>query len=59
VAEAAKQPGCVCFAGKKAINFKPDYYEAWYNKWLVLADIDRYSEAIEAHDKAKSLKNSG
>ena len=36
----------------KAIEFKPDYHEAWHNRGCVLNDLGRYEEAIESYDKA-------
>jgi len=36
----------------KAIEFKPDYHEAWYNRGISLYALGRKEEAIESYDKA-------
>lgn len=40
----------------KAIELKPDYVEAWYNKGVVLDNLGRHDEALKAYDKAIVLK---
>ncbi|WP_017305120.1 tetratricopeptide repeat protein [Spirulina subsalsa] len=43
-------------AWEKAIELKPDYYQAWGNRGLGLKNLSRYSEAIESYDRAIGLK---
>jgi tetratricopeptide (TPR) repeat protein len=40
----------------KAIELKPDYASAWYNRGFVLDELGRYEEALKAYDKAIELK---
>ncbi|MBS9391665.1 MAG: tetratricopeptide repeat protein [Dolichospermum sp. LBC05a] len=40
----------------KAVEFKPDYYEAWNNRGISLANLGRYEEAISSYDKAVEFK---
>ncbi len=40
----------------KAIELKPDYADAWYNKGIVLSKLNRLDEALKAFDKAIELK---
>jgi tetratricopeptide (TPR) repeat protein len=40
----------------KAIELKPDYAEAWYNRGFLLGELGRYDEALKAYDKAIELK---
>jgi len=40
----------------KAIEIKPDFAEAWYNKGVALAKLGRYNEALKAYDKAIKIK---
>ena len=40
----------------KAIKIKPDYYEAWYVRGLLLSELGRKEEAIESYDKAIEFK---
>jgi len=41
---------------EKAIELKPDYADAWYNKGVALKDLGRYDEALKANEKAIELK---
>ena len=41
---------------EKAIQYKPDYYEAWYMKGRTLDHAAQYEEAIKAFDKAVEIK---
>ena len=36
----------------KAIELKPDYFDAWYLKGVALATLDRYDEALLADEQA-------
>ena len=40
----------------KALEFKPDEYQAWYNRGIALGDIGRYEDAITSYDKALQFK---
>ena len=40
----------------KAIELKPDYATAWYNRGVTLGNLGRYEEALKAYDKAIELK---
>jgi tetratricopeptide (TPR) repeat protein len=40
----------------KALEFKPDYHEAWYNRGNALDDLGRLEEAISSYDKALEFK---
>jgi tetratricopeptide (TPR) repeat protein len=40
----------------KALEFKPDYHEAWYNRGYALDDLGRLEEAIASYDKALEFK---
>jgi len=40
----------------KAIELKPDWALAWYNKGTTLARLKRYEEALKTYDKAIDLK---
>ncbi len=40
----------------QAIQFKPDFAEAWYNKGNTLKDLNRYDEALLDYDRAIQLK---
>ncbi|MGI8500776.1 MAG: CHAT domain-containing protein, partial [Hassallia sp.] len=40
----------------KAIEIKPDYYEAWYNRGIALGNLGQFSEAIAFYDKAIEIK---
>jgi tetratricopeptide (TPR) repeat protein len=40
----------------KAVEIKPDYYEAWYNRGISLGNLGRYEEAISSYDKAVEFK---
>jgi tetratricopeptide (TPR) repeat protein len=40
----------------KAIELKPDFVEAWYNRGVVFLKLDQNDEALEAIDKAIELK---
>lgn len=36
----------------RAIQIKPDFYQAWYSRGLVLLSLEKYSEAVEAFERA-------
>jgi tetratricopeptide (TPR) repeat protein len=36
----------------RAVEIKPDHYEAWYSRGNALVNLQRYSEAIESYNKA-------
>ncbi|QYX31487.1 tetratricopeptide repeat protein [Sphaerospermopsis torques-reginae] len=40
----------------KALEFKPDYHQAWYNRGISLRNLGRYEEAISSYDKALEIK---
>jgi len=40
----------------KAIEFKPDYHEAWSNRGTALSALGQKEAAIASHDKALELK---
>ncbi|WP_242056808.1 tetratricopeptide repeat-containing serine protease family protein [Planktothrix sp. FACHB-1355] len=40
----------------KAIQFQPDYHEAWYNRGYALGELKRYEDAIASYDKAIQFK---
>jgi tetratricopeptide (TPR) repeat protein len=40
----------------KALEIKPDYYEAWSNRGLTFFTIERYEEAIASYNKALEIK---
>ncbi|MDB9485281.1 tetratricopeptide repeat protein [Dolichospermum circinale CS-537/01] len=40
----------------KAVEFKPDDHEAWYNRGISLKNLGRYEEAISSYDKAVEFK---
>ena len=40
----------------RAIQLKPDYYQAWGNRGLGLKNLKRYEEAIASYSKAVELK---
>ena len=40
----------------KAIELKPDYASAWYNRGVALGKLGRHEEALKAFDKAIELK---
>jgi tetratricopeptide (TPR) repeat protein len=40
----------------RAISFKPDKHEAWYNRGISLGRLGRYEEAIKSYDRAISFK---
>ena len=39
----------------KAVEINPQFAEAWYNKGIVLFDLDRYEEAVSAYDAATTI----
>ncbi len=41
----------------KALEFKPDYHEAWNNRGNALDDLGRFEEAIASYDKALEIKS--
>jgi Flp pilus assembly protein TadD len=40
----------------KAVEFKPDLHQAWYNRGISLGNLGRYEEAISSYDKAVEFK---
>ncbi|WP_293330454.1 tetratricopeptide repeat protein [Microcoleus sp. CAWBG58] len=40
----------------KALEFKPDLHEAWYNRGNALGNLGRLEEAIASYDKALEIK---
>ena len=40
----------------KAVEFKPDNHQAWYNRGISLRKLGRYEEAISSYDKAVEFK---
>lgn len=40
----------------KAVELKPNYHEAWYNRGNALRNLNRYEEAIASYDKAIEFK---
>ena len=40
---------------RKSLNLAPDYAEVWYALGIDLAKLNRFSEALEAYQKAKAL----
>jgi len=40
----------------KAVEIKPDYHAAWYNRGVALSDLGRKEEAIQSYDKAVDIK---
>jgi tetratricopeptide (TPR) repeat protein len=40
----------------KALEFKPDSYEAWYNRGYALGNLGRGEEAIASYEKALEIK---
>ncbi|MCV3217063.1 tetratricopeptide repeat protein, partial [Plectonema radiosum NIES-515] len=40
----------------KALEFKPDYDTAWYNRGIALRNLGRLEEAIASYDKALEFK---
>ena len=40
----------------KAIELKPDFHSAWYNRGIALHKLERYEQALASYDKAIELK---
>ncbi|MEA5614969.1 tetratricopeptide repeat protein, partial [Nodularia spumigena] len=40
----------------RALEFKPDYHQAWNNRGYALRNLGRYEEAIASFDKALEIK---
>ncbi|MGB7707931.1 MAG: tetratricopeptide repeat protein, partial [Microcoleus sp.] len=40
----------------KALEIKPDYHEAWYNRGVALNNLGRIEKAIASWDKALEFK---
>ncbi len=40
----------------RAIEIKPDYHKAWYNRGLALDDLGRNEDAIASYDRAIEIK---
>ncbi len=41
----------------KALEIKPDYYQASYNRGVALRKLEQYSDAIASYDKALAIKS--
>lgn len=54
--DAAQEYELAVSAYDKAIEIKPDYHEAWYNRGIALGKLGRLEEAIASHDKAVEIK---
>jgi tetratricopeptide (TPR) repeat protein len=53
---AAKEYEAAIASYDQALKFKPDYYEAWYNRGIALGNLGRLEEAIVSYDKALKFK---
>jgi tetratricopeptide (TPR) repeat protein len=40
----------------KAVEIKPDYYDAWNSRGNALAHLGRFSDAIRSYDRALSIE---
>jgi tetratricopeptide (TPR) repeat protein len=40
----------------KALEIKPNYHEAWFNRGIALDNLGRWEEAIASYDKALEIK---
>ncbi|WP_225902937.1 tetratricopeptide repeat protein [Pseudanabaena yagii] len=40
----------------RAVEIKPDYHEAWYNRGIALDNLGRYEEEIASYDQAVAIK---
>ncbi|MFN5514894.1 MAG: tetratricopeptide repeat protein [Cyanobacteriota bacterium] len=40
----------------QALEIKPDFHYAWYNRGVALFNLDRYEEAIASYDQALKIK---
>ena len=45
-----------CFYFERAIEFDPDYYQAWNNRGIALGNLGRLEEAIASYNKAVKIK---
>jgi tetratricopeptide (TPR) repeat protein len=41
---------------ERAIEFKPDYHKAWYNRGISLRNLGRYEDAIASYERAIEFK---
>jgi tetratricopeptide (TPR) repeat protein len=41
----------------RAVRYKADHYESWYNKGNALFNLKRYEEAIASYDQAIRFKS--
>ena len=53
---AAQEYEAALKAFDKAVEFKPDKDEAWYNRGYALGELGRLEEAIASYDKATEFK---
>src|SRR5690606_1605027 len=49
------EPAIIDF--QKAIDLRPNYFEAWFGLGSALFELERYQEAVTAFEKAKTLRN--
>ncbi len=42
---------------EKALEIKPDYHLAWYNRGIALDNLGRYEQALASYDKALEIKS--
>jgi tetratricopeptide (TPR) repeat protein len=42
---------------RKAIDLRPNYFEAWFGLGSALFELERYQEATQAYEEAKKLRN--
>ena len=40
----------------RALEIKPDFHEAWYNRGIALGNLGRFEEAIASYDRALEIK---
>ncbi len=52
----AQQYGEEIASYDKALEIKPNYHQAWYNRGIALVNLGRWEEAIASYDKALELK---
>jgi tetratricopeptide (TPR) repeat protein len=53
---SAKEYEAAIASYDKAVEFKPDKHEAWYNRGIALGNLGRNEEAIASYDKAVEFK---
>ncbi|MEM7717243.1 MAG: tetratricopeptide repeat protein, partial [Cyanobacteria bacterium P01_A01_bin.68] len=56
VFDAAQEYEAAFKAFDKAVEFKPDYHQAWDNRGIALRQLGRLKEAIASYDKAVEFK---